>query len=511
MILSWVACPGAALAITNETGVTNSFNLLGQPDGNVATLEFTQSAYMVVDLTGDAYTLPVGTTVTILWRKSSATNPLLDLRTQNDIDSWWTNIAAAHPVTSEALSEYSFTISAEARYLEILVDGMSMEESETLEIDAITYTCPCQAPTPAVAVENFCGYSVLTASGYTGDLTWSTGATTASITVNTAGSYSVSQKVGDCLSMSGRATAAPYIIPAKPGTISGSISPCSTTDAVYTIDAVSGVTGYVWTVPAGWTIKSGQNTVSITVTVGTNAGNILVKATTANCESPQPSVLAVSPDLVCCTTTAADRYEPNNTMQTATALTVGGSPIWANIMNPKDADWFSFLTAAAGSYKINLTINGESFAVYNYLGRKLKATDRTGTTYNLLGNTTYYIKVSSRLKAPAACYSLDVAFIASSKFVVEDYEVLTREEMNVKAEAMFRIWPNPSADEFSFYNGMKGAVQVQVSDLSGRIMEMVRSVNPYETIRFGKQYPSGVYMVRATSGETITTFKVVKQ
>jgi hypothetical protein len=198
-------------------------------------------------------------------------------------------------------------------------------------------------------------------------------------------------------------------------------------------------------------------------------------------------------------------------METATSLTVGGAPIWANILNPKDADWFFFTTAAAGSYSINLLASGESFALYNDLARKLRATSRTGTTYSLLGSTTYYIKVSSRLKAPASCYSLGVEFVASSKFVVEDYDVLTREEMNSLAEELFRIWPNPSAGEFSFYNGMKGTVQVQVSDLGGRIMEIIKNVNPYETVRFGKHYPAGVYMIRATSSETIRTFKVVKQ
>ena len=62
---------------------------------------------------------------------------------------------------------------------------------------------------PVVTVQNFINYSVLTASGYTGTLLWSTGETTASITVTVAGQYCVTQTVGTCTSPDGCGTAAP--------------------------------------------------------------------------------------------------------------------------------------------------------------------------------------------------------------------------------------------------------------------------------------------------------------
>jgi hypothetical protein len=51
-------------------------------------------------------------------------------------------------------------------------------------------------PPPNVAVANNCGNSVLTASGYTGTLLWSTGETTPSITVTAPGLYTVTQTMG---------------------------------------------------------------------------------------------------------------------------------------------------------------------------------------------------------------------------------------------------------------------------------------------------------------------------
>jgi len=62
---------------------------------------------------------------------------------------------------------------------------------------------------PTVTVQNFINYSVLTASGYTGTLLWSTGETTASITVTAAGQYCVTQYVAPCTSDPGCGTAAP--------------------------------------------------------------------------------------------------------------------------------------------------------------------------------------------------------------------------------------------------------------------------------------------------------------
>lgn len=59
--------------------------------------------------------------------------------------------------------------------------------------------------------------------------------------------------------------------PAAPGTITGSASVCAATTLNYSITAVANATNYIWSVPAGWMINSGQGTTSISVTTG-NAG-----------------------------------------------------------------------------------------------------------------------------------------------------------------------------------------------------------------------------------------------
>jgi hypothetical protein len=79
-------------------------------------------------------------------------------------------------------------------------------------------SAPNTAPdAPHVNVINNCdGSSDLTASNYTGSLLWSTGATTATIHVTDAATYTVTQKVGDCTSAEGSGTSAPNTAPDAP-------------------------------------------------------------------------------------------------------------------------------------------------------------------------------------------------------------------------------------------------------------------------------------------------------
>src|SRR5690606_30278345 len=62
-------------------------------------------------------------------------------------------------------------------------------------------------------------------------------------------------------------------VPPTPGPITApfSGSPCAgQTGLTYSITPVAGASSYSWTVPAGWTIVSGQGTTEIEVTVGPN-------------------------------------------------------------------------------------------------------------------------------------------------------------------------------------------------------------------------------------------------
>ena len=71
-------------------------------------------------------------------------------------------------------------------------------------------------------------------------------------------------------------------IPSDPATISGPAVICDAgLGLVYSIANVPGATGYIWSVPAGASIVSGQGTTSITVDWGTSSGLVTVIASNA--------------------------------------------------------------------------------------------------------------------------------------------------------------------------------------------------------------------------------------
>jgi hypothetical protein len=113
---------------------------------------------------------------------------------------------------------------------------------------------------PTVSVVNNCdGSSDLTAGNYTGSLLWSNGATTASIHVTNAATYTVTQTNGDgCTSLSGSGTSAPKTTPAAP--TANTIQPSCATPAG-TISVTSGITGLSFSInstdPAAFTNTTG--------------------------------------------------------------------------------------------------------------------------------------------------------------------------------------------------------------------------------------------------------------
>lgn len=64
-----------------------------------------------------------------------------------------------------------------------------------------------------------------------------------------------------------------------PGPVTGPVGPCENGMGVtYSVPPLSGAAGYLWTVPVGSSIVSGQGTTSIVVNLGTTSGGVFVSA-----------------------------------------------------------------------------------------------------------------------------------------------------------------------------------------------------------------------------------------
>jgi hypothetical protein len=81
------------------------------------------------------------------------------------------------------------------------------------------------------------------------------------------------------------------------------------------------------------------------------------------------------------------------------------------------------------------------------------------------------------------------------------------------ANSEFKIYPNPSFDQFivSNQNYKIQNLKIEVVDLFGRIIETKEWNDNLAEHSFGLHYRSGVYLVKIQSGEMSTVYRVVKQ
>src|SRR5205085_4243703 len=106
---------------------------------------------------------------------------------------------------------------------------------------------------PAMTILTLSLHDALPISLFTGSLLWSNGATTSSITVTTAGTYSVTQTVNGCTSPSGSGVAAPSNLNVSAPVVSV-VNNCGSS----TLTATSFTGSLLW--------SNGATTSSITVT-----------------------------------------------------------------------------------------------------------------------------------------------------------------------------------------------------------------------------------------------------
>ncbi|PIQ22488.1 MAG: hypothetical protein COW65_02885, partial [Cytophagales bacterium CG18_big_fil_WC_8_21_14_2_50_42_9] len=115
------------------------------------------------------------------------------------------------------------------------------------------------------------------------------------ITGSTSGNISV-KAVNGCGNSAEASVLAVAItaVPETPVAITGEKDQCAgNSGKVYNIEGVKGATSYTWTVPADWVITAGQGTNAITITAGSESGNVRVVAGNT-CGDSQAQLMAVS-------------------------------------------------------------------------------------------------------------------------------------------------------------------------------------------------------------------------
>ena len=303
---------------------------------------------------------------------------------------------------------------------------------------------------PTVSVVNNCNNSVLTAGSFTGTLLWSNGATTSSITVTTAGTYTVTQTVNGCTSPSASGVAAPKPTPA----LTSSLTATATSGVAFAYTPTSAVTGttFTWTRAAVTGISnaagSGTGNISETLTnTGTNAVNVTyVYTLSANgCTNTQNVVVTVNP-----ASTAVNCVINSSITQSFNSTAIpAGRFIWFNSsFNPG--------SLGTGTTPVTITV--------------------TNTKITFTANSVQYI-----LNVPDARIRLDATVLSATTQFINN------------------IWETAVPRSFSSYIFMNGLSYTVPVNFPGSIANVVWTAN----VSIDK---TGISLTRRWSAATYTSF-----
>jgi len=134
-------------------------------------------------------------------------------------------------------------------------------------------------------------------------------------------------------------------------TLSGPISVCSGAKEKYQVSSSPGTNGYIWTVPAGAIINSGQNTTSVNVTFGTVSGNLRVTRINSCGDSVQTSlIIKVNP-----LPAVRALVFPSDTVCEGSSITLNGSGAFKYTWSGGIIDGVPFVPFIAATYLLTGT------------------------------------------------------------------------------------------------------------------------------------------------------------
>jgi PKD repeat protein/subtilisin-like proprotein convertase family protein len=146
--------------------------------------------------------------------------------------------------------------------------------------------------------------------------------------------YTVTTTSPDGCTVSANRTVTVTAIPPQPGLITGVTQVCENDTINYSISSVPTATGYFWSFPSGWVIKSGQGTLTARVDPSVTNGNVSVTAINS-CGSAVSQPLAVTTGF--CTLNLTVREFIEGYFQSDSTMT---SPLYAtgNSASPNTVD-----------------------------------------------------------------------------------------------------------------------------------------------------------------------------
>jgi hypothetical protein len=269
---------------------------------------------------------------------------------------------------------------------------------------------------------------------------------------------------------------------AQPGVIAGtSTNLCAGGSFTYTIAAITGATGYFWSVPAGWTITANTGT-SITVSIpstGFTSATISVAAQNAcgygTARSLTLSALPASPNAIAGSTSVC----------------------------PSATDLVYSTTAVAG---VNYTWTVPT-------GATITSGQGTGSVVVNWGTVAGSVSV----RASNACgINTTARTLAVSLATCRSFEIVAEEtSVETAIGTELNVYPNPTTGEahITFSATAAGTYAMSIDDLQGRVINSTSgaAIEGNNTLDINlSNCSNGVYMIHFMHNDTLQTLRVVK-
>lgn len=244
--------------------------------------------------------------------------------------------------------------------------------------------------------------------------------------------------------------------------------------------AVSGAVSYTvqWRV-AGTSTWSSGSTTSVTNTLsGLSAGTAYEWRVSTVCASSSSEYSSVATFTTTTVSSCSDIYESNNTSGTAKVPALNTN--LSGLITPStDVDWFRFTTTSPNTrVRVDLSTLPADYDIALYRGStrsRVGLSQNSGTTseaivYNTTKAYTYYLKVYGYNGAMSAssCYTLRIS-TSSSSFRTADGEVMA-DELDLVAEPVMKVFPNPAKDKLTveFMSNGDSKVNLTIYNLYGQ-------------------------------------------
>ncbi len=369
----------------------------------------------------------------------------------------------------------------------------------------------------------------------------------------------MSVTAGNCIGTSTARTLTLYNKPATPTTITGSsVGLCAGASGTYTCTAMTGATSYLWTVPAGWTINSGQGTTSVNITPAAYTSAAITVSAVSACGASTAKSLTIrstpaTPGTITGTTTNVCSAGPYTysiaavtgatsyvwTVPTGctiltnlgTSITMGTSSGFtaAGTVTVKSSNGCGLSTAKTLTISPIPTqpavITGTSAVCASQQGVTYSTTAVAGMTYvwtvptgasiaSGQGTNSIAVNFGTSVGSVTVKASNGCAFSSVRSFTVTKLtcRMASEETVEIVENANIEIFPNPGHGTYTLrLNENEGGAKASIYSMTGQLIKQINiPIGTKELPVYLNDAAEGIYLLRIESDTFVKELKVIK-